>query len=83
VLILSKSLAVEGAPHHITVNVLAPGLMDNGTLNASGRRAAAARIPAGRPGTAEDLAGALLYLCSEEAAYVTGAHIPVSGGWGL
>ncbi len=82
-LILSKSLAVEGAPYHITVNVLAPGLMDNGKLDAGGRRAAAARVPAGRPGTAEDLAGALLYLCSEEAAYVTGAHIPISGGWGL
>ncbi len=82
-LILSKSLAVEGAPHHITVNVLAPGLMDNGTLDSDSRHAFAARIPAGRPGTAEDLAGALLYLCSEEAAYVTGAHIPVSGGWGL
>lgn len=83
VLILTKSLAVEGARHHITVNVLAPGLMDNGTLDAVGRHNAAASVPAGRPGSADDLTGALLYLCSKAAAYVTGAHIPVSGGWGL
>ncbi len=82
-LILSKSLAVEGAPYNITVNVLAPGLMDSGMLAPAREAAAADRVPAGRPGTAADMAGALLYLCSDAAAYITGAHIPVSGGWGL
>lgn len=83
VLILSKSLAVEGAPYHITVNVLAPGLMDNGTLCQNAHQQAAQRVPAGRPGTSADLATALTFLCSESAGYITGAHIPVSGGWGL
>jgi 3-oxoacyl-[acyl-carrier protein] reductase len=83
VLILSKSLAVEGAPFNITVNVLAPGLMDNGSLDSDAQRQAAASVPTGRPGNSDDLAGALIYLCSDAAAYITGAHIPVSGGWGL
>jgi NAD(P)-dependent dehydrogenase (short-subunit alcohol dehydrogenase family) len=83
VLILSKSLAVEGAPHNITVNVLAPGLMDNSEPSQSMHKAVSERVPAGRLGTAKDLSGALLYLCSDEAAYVTGAQIPISGGWGL
>jgi len=83
VLILSKSLAVEGAPHRITVNVLAPGLMDNGTLSETAQQAVAERVPGGRPGNSTDLASALTFLCSDNAAYITGAQIPVSGGWGL
>ncbi|HOT95962.1 MAG TPA: SDR family oxidoreductase [bacterium] len=83
VLILSKSLALEGAPHQITVNVLAPGLMDNGTLDTTARQTATQQVPAGRPGTSTDLAAALTFLCSEAASYITGAQIPVSGGWGL
>lgn len=83
VLILTRSLAVEGAPSNITVNLLAPGLMDNGSLDAAGAAAASARVPAGRPGTAADLSAALLFLCSDAAAYITGSQIPVSGGWGL
>lgn len=83
VLILTRSLAVEGAASNITVNLLAPGLMDNGSLDDAGAAAAAARVPAGRPGTAADLSAALLFLCSDAAAYITGSQIPVSGGWGL
>ncbi len=83
VLILSKSLAVEGAPFGITVNVLAPGLMNNGDLSESESARLAKKIPGGRTGTAGDLGAALLFLAGEASAYVTGAQIPVSGGWGL
>ncbi len=83
VLILCKSLAMEGAAYGITVNVLAPGLMDNGDLSAEERARLAEKIPAGRAGTDRDLIAALLFLTSDEASYITGAQIPVSGGWGL
>lgn len=83
VLILSKSLAVEGAAYGITVNVLAPGLMDNGDLSPEERARLDEKIPGGRAGTARDLIAALLFLASDEASYITGAQIPVSGGWGL
>jgi NAD(P)-dependent dehydrogenase (short-subunit alcohol dehydrogenase family) len=83
VLILTRSLAMEWAPHRITVNALLPGLMDNGSLSRTRRRSLTDEVPAGRPGDGRDLAGALLYLISDEASYVTGAEITVSGGWGL
>ena len=83
VTILSKSMAVEGAAHNITVNVIAPGLMDNGTLDETARSNLAIRVPAGRPGKSDDLNAALIFLCSDAAAYINGAHIPVSGGWRL
>jgi len=83
VLILTRSLAAEWAPYHITVNALLPGLMDNGSLSRARRRSLAGEVPAGRPGQGRDLAGALLYLISDEASYVSGAAITVSGGWGV
>jgi 3-oxoacyl-[acyl-carrier protein] reductase len=83
VLILSKSLAVEGAPLNITVNVLAPGLMDNGETTSQTRDELIKNIPAGRFGAGADLIGALLFLVSDSANYINGAQIPVSGGWGL
>ncbi|NUR26757.1 MAG: SDR family oxidoreductase, partial [Catenulispora sp.] len=83
---LTKALANEWAPHGVNVNAIAPGYIatDNTqALRDDADRSAAilARIPAGRWGSAEDLAGATVFLASDAAAYVHGTILPVDGGW--
>ncbi len=83
---LTKALANEWAASGVTVNAIAPGYMatDNtAPIRADAAREASimARIPAGRWGTAGDLQGAFVFLASDAAAYVTGAIVPVDGGW--
>jgi 3-oxoacyl-[acyl-carrier protein] reductase len=80
---LSKSLAREVAGRNITVNVVAPGLIDTDmtrVLSEAVRNEWASRIPLGRLGTAEDVASAVCFLASDEAAYVTGQVLAVNGG---
>lgn len=79
---LARSLARELAPG-ITVNVVAPGAIDTSVLagDSPGQRAERARqIPAGRIGTAEEVAAAVAFLASPASTYITGATIPVNGG---
>jgi len=83
VLGLVRSLAKELAPHHVTVNAISPGFLDTGAMTPEERTTRAGEIPAGYVGAPVDAAHAALYLLSDEAAYVTGANLPVSGGWGL
>lgn len=83
---LTRLLANEWAAHGITVNAIAPGYMatDNTqALREDATRSAEilGRIPAGRWGTPEDLAGAIIFLCSDAAAYVNGHALAVDGGW--
>ena len=83
---LTRLLANEWAAKGIHVNAIAPGYIEtNNTeaLRADPDRTAAilARIPAGRWGHPEDIAGTAVYLCSKAAAYVHGAVINVDGGW--
>lgn len=83
---LTKALANEWSESGVTVNAIAPGYMatDNtAALRADPQRyrSISERIPAGRWGTPEDLHGAFVFLASRAAAYVTGAVIPVDGGW--
>ncbi|MEV7828736.1 2-dehydro-3-deoxy-D-gluconate 5-dehydrogenase KduD [Microbacterium enclense] len=83
---LTKALANEWAAAGVTVNAIAPGYMatDNtAPLRADEDRAASilSRIPAGRWGDASDLQGAFVFLASDAASYLTGAVIPVDGGW--
>jgi 2-deoxy-D-gluconate 3-dehydrogenase len=83
---LTKALANEWADKGINVNAIAPGYMatDNtAPLRADAARSAAilARIPAGRWGLAEDLAGAAVFLASEASNYVNGHILVVDGGW--
>lgn len=83
---LTKLLANEWAAHGINVNAVAPGYIEtNNTeaLRADTQRNAAIldRIPAGRWGQPEDIAGAAVYLCSPAARYVHGAVLNVDGGW--
>lgn len=83
---LVKALANEWAPKGVNVNGIAPGYIS--TDNTAALRADEVRsrqilerIPAGRWGEADDIAGACVFLCSPAAAYIHGAIIPVDGGW--
>lgn len=83
---VTKALANEWAQHNIQVNAIAPGYFstDNtAALQADSERNAAitARIPAGRWGEPEDLAGAAVFLASSAANYVNGHVLAVDGGW--
>jgi 3-oxoacyl-[acyl-carrier protein] reductase len=80
---LSKSLAEEVASRGITVNCVAPGFIETPMtekLNEAQRATILASVPAGRMGTPQEIAAAVLYLASLEAAYVTGATLHVNGG---
>jgi 3-oxoacyl-[acyl-carrier protein] reductase len=83
---MSKSLAAEVASRNITVNVVAPGFVQTAmteVLDDKYKELIAQRIPAGRMGTPEEIAAAVLYLASPEAAYVTGETIHVNGGMAM
>ena len=84
VVALSRSLALEEAKNGITVNVVNPSSIDEKelTLNEA-RRMRDARFPIGRPPTVEDVAATISFFASEEAEYVTGQVVNVSGGWML
>ena len=87
---LTKAVALDLAHHGITVNTIPPGVIetpmmhraeDKGDLPAF--EAIVARAPLRRLGTAEDIAAACAFLCSEDAGYITGQAINVNGGWYL
>jgi 2-deoxy-D-gluconate 3-dehydrogenase len=83
---LVKALTNELAPHGINVNAIAPGYFDAGVGQEVVRDpvrgpAILARIPAGRTGQPEDLAGAVLFLASDWSRYVHGQTLAVDGGW--
>ena len=79
----SKALAREVASRSITVNVVTPGLVDTDMTKAITDKAQAdwaSAIPLGRLGTAEEVAAAVCFLASDEAAYITGHVLAVNGG---
>jgi 3-oxoacyl-[acyl-carrier protein] reductase len=86
---LTVSLAQELAPHHIRVNGIAPGLVDSEAavewMNDPERKGIQDTLVAGqaikRPGTMQDLANMALFLCSDEASFITGQTILVDGGF--
>ena len=85
VMMLGRAMALELAPHGITVNLVAPGTIETDInrhmLADPGFRAQKlAGVPLRRAGTPEDVAGAVLYLVSEAASYVTGSTVTVDGG---
>ncbi|HKT81006.1 MAG TPA: 3-oxoacyl-ACP reductase FabG [Vicinamibacterales bacterium] len=80
---LAKALAREVASRQITVNVIAPGMIDTDmtrSLPDAARQELAAQIPLGRLGTADEVAAAACFLASDEAAYITGHVLAVNGG---
>lgn len=83
---LTRALANEWAAHGVNVNAIAPGYIATDNTQAlqddqARSRAILERIPAGRWGRPDDLAGATVFLACDAARYVHGAVIPVDGGW--
>lgn len=79
----SKSLALELGPKGVRVNVVAPGLTLTDATSGqpeARRQAAAARTPLSRIAEPDDIAGAVLFYCTDWARFVTGSYLPVSGG---
>jgi 3-oxoacyl-[acyl-carrier protein] reductase len=83
VLILTRTLAKLLAPHGITVNAISPGFIDSGSAPPEELAGIVKRIPAGYIGEVKDTVATVRYLLSDEARYVNGANIQVSGGWGI
>lgn len=86
VAMLTRTLATELARHGIRVNAVAPGIIDAPMFYAMTEDGAhherfVSRVPLGRLGTAYDIGNAVAFLASDAASYVTGAILPVDGGW--
>jgi NAD(P)-dependent dehydrogenase (short-subunit alcohol dehydrogenase family) len=85
-LVAIRAIGREVAGSGVTMNVVSPGAIETEATagryaNAAFRRAVVAKIPVGRQGRPDDLVGAFVFLCSNAAGYITGANIPVDGGW--
>jgi len=80
----SRSVALEEARNGITVNVVNPPVIDEKALSLEeAKKLVDARFPVGRPATGRDIAEAVKFFASEEAAFITGQVLNVSGGWML
>lgn len=91
VVMLTKCLAIDGAPHGIRANCVCPGMVQTPMLDgifdqqpdpAATRASATTSAPAGRLGEPRDIADAFVYLASDEASFVTGVALAVDGGLG-
>ncbi len=83
---MARALAREVASRSITVNVVAPGMVSTDMIAALGEDRISqmqAMVPLGRPGTPEEVAGAVGFLASDGAGYITGSVLPVDGGLGM
>ena len=87
VVALTRSMAIDYAPHGVRVNAIAPGLIltdmtrERLATNRRYQRLMLEATPLGRPGTPHDIAGAALFLASDDADFVTGHVLTVDGGW--
>jgi 3-oxoacyl-[acyl-carrier protein] reductase len=82
-LALSRSFAKLIAPDGITMNCVSPGFIDSGSAPEGELERMVKYIPAGYAGSVDDAVGAVRFLLSDEARYVNGANIQVSGAWGV
>jgi len=82
-LVLSRTLARIVAPYGITVNAISPGFVDSGSAPKEELEAMAKRIPAGYVGSTDDAVSVVRFLLSDEARYINGANIHLSGAWGI
>jgi len=83
VLSLTRTLALEEAAHGITVNAVLPGVIETEGAGPGVRAHPERYAPVGRLGRPEEVARAVVFLCSTDSGYITGAGLPVAGGWGL
>jgi 3-oxoacyl-[acyl-carrier protein] reductase len=83
ILILTRTWAKMLAPFGITANAISPGFIDSGSAPAVELAGMVKRIPAGYVGEVRDPVAAVRFLLSDDARYVTGTNIHVSGGWGI
>ena len=83
VLILTRSLAKILGPDGVTVNAISPGFIDSGSAPPEELEKMVKNIPAGYVGSLDDAVSATLFLLADEARYVNGSNIHVSGGWGI
>jgi len=83
---MTKSLAQEVASRNITVNCVAPGFIETpmtDVLNDKQKEGILGAVPAGRLGTPEEIAAAVVFLSADESAYTTGQTIHVNGGMAM
>jgi 3-oxoacyl-[acyl-carrier protein] reductase len=83
---MSKALAFELASRNVTINCIAPGFIETAmtdVLNDTQREAILNKVPAGRLGTASEVAAAVVFLASPEASYITGQTLHVNGGMAM
>lgn len=84
---LTKTAALENAKENIRINAVCPGIIDTPMIEryTHGDKGIEAQLVAGEPvgriGTAEEIAAAVVWLCSEDSSFVTGHAMPVDGGW--
>jgi len=83
VLVLTRSLARLLAPHGITVNAISPGFINSGSAPEAELESMAKKIPAGYIGSTQDVVSIVRFLLSDEACYINGANVHLSGGWGI
>lgn len=78
----ARAAAVSVASDGVTVNVIAPGVIDTGSIDASVVATVVSKVPAGRAGAASEVSALVRFLLSDEAGYINGAELTVSGAWG-
>ena len=83
VLVLTRSLARLLAPHGITVNAISPGFINSGSAPEDELESMKKKIPAGYIGDNNDAVSVVRFLLSDQAHYINGANIHLSGGWGI
>ena len=80
---MTRAMALDLAPYGIRVNGVVPGFINTYGLTEEQLRVREQTVPLGRYGVADDMTGAALFLASDDAAYITGAVVPVDGGLGM
>jgi NAD(P)-dependent dehydrogenase (short-subunit alcohol dehydrogenase family) len=86
VLMLGRTLALDWAPHGIRVNIVGPGVTDTpmsakSLADPTRRARLMGKTPIGRPAPPSEIAAVIAFLTSDQSAFMTGAFVPVDGGW--